>query len=68
VGAFKSLTTNACISGVKSGKFQPFERTIWQRNYWERILRNENEVKSIREYVLSNPWKWETDELFLHQA
>lgn len=36
---------------------------VWQRNYWERIIRDENELHGIREYIRSNPALWETDEL-----
>jgi REP element-mobilizing transposase RayT len=35
---------------------------IWQRNYYEHIIRNENELNSIREYIRYNPLKWDEDE------
>ena len=65
VGAFKSLTTNKYIDGVKSGIFSPFEKRIWQRNYYEHIIRNEKSFKIIREYILNNPQKWENDKFFI---
>ncbi len=34
---------------------------VWQRNYWEHIIRNENELKRICEYIINNPIHWETD-------
>jgi REP element-mobilizing transposase RayT len=34
---------------------------IWQRNYYEHIIRNENELNRIREYIQNNPMKWEFD-------
>lgn len=37
---------------------------LWQRNYWELILRNENELNHIRNYIRHNPQKWETDQLY----
>lgn len=36
--------------------------SIWQRNYYEHIIRSENELNRIREYIIGNPFKWETDE------
>jgi REP element-mobilizing transposase RayT len=36
---------------------------IWQRNYWEHIVRNDIELKNIREYIQTNPAQWELDEL-----
>lgn len=34
---------------------------IWQRNYFERIIRNERELNAIRQYIRDNPLKWELD-------
>jgi REP element-mobilizing transposase RayT len=34
----------------------------WQRNYYEHIIRSENELNEIREYILNNPIKWSEDE------
>lgn len=33
----------------------------WQRNYYERVIRNENELNSFRQYVIDNPVKWNDD-------
>ena len=64
IGAFKSCTTNAYIHGVKSKKFPPFENRMWQRNYYEHIIRNEHSLEKISEYIIYNPQKWEDDFLF----
>jgi hypothetical protein len=34
---------------------------IWQRNYFERIIRSDYELNRIREYIIDNPARWETD-------
>jgi len=34
---------------------------VWQRNYYERIVRNERELAAIRLYILENPRNWEVD-------
>jgi len=34
---------------------------LWQRNYYDHIIRNEYELKRIREYIANNPVKWEFD-------
>ena len=36
---------------------------LWQRNYWEHIVRNESELNRIREYIHNNPAQWELDKL-----
>jgi REP element-mobilizing transposase RayT len=40
----------------------PFNKKLWQRNYYEHIIRNEIEMNEIREYILYNPLNWEIDE------
>lgn len=34
---------------------------VWQRNYYERIIRNNNELNKIRQYIQDNPYKWDED-------
>ena len=34
---------------------------VWQRGYYEHIIRNENELNQVRQYVLDNPVKWDED-------
>jgi len=35
--------------------------TVWQRNYYEHVVRGENELDRIREYIANNPLQWEMD-------
>jgi len=62
VGAFKSLTTNDYIRNVKQNNWKPFHKQLWQRNFYERIIRDENELNNMREYIINNPLKWDEDE------
>ena len=57
VGAFKTVSTKR-INIVRG---TPGEM-LWQRNYYERVIRNDRELNLIREYIEGNPAKWETDE------
>ena len=34
---------------------------VWQRNYYEHIIRNERSLRRIREYIDANPAKWDID-------
>ena len=36
---------------------------VWQRNYWEHIIRNEKSYTRIATYIINNPLTWEKDEL-----
>jgi REP element-mobilizing transposase RayT len=62
VGAFKSITTVLYTRGVKQSGWPPFVGRLWQRNYYEHIIRDERESERIREYILNNPANWATDE------
>ena len=57
------MTTNEYIRGVKTLGWQPFNGKLWQRNYWEHIIRNENAYYRIAEYIINNPKKWDNDKL-----
>jgi uncharacterized protein (TIGR02757 family) len=61
---FKTLTTKQYIDGVRQHGWKPFQGKLWQRNYYEHIIRDEKEMAKIREYIINNPLNWETDENF----
>lgn len=63
---FKTMTTNYYIRGVKEHDWPTFSRRLWQRNYYERVIRDENELNQIRQYILDNPLKWELDPENIH--
>ena len=35
--------------------------SVWQRNYYEHVIRDEEELGQVREYIVTNPAKWEQD-------
>jgi hypothetical protein len=57
------MTTNEYIRGVKQNGWQPFPGKLWQRNYWEHVIRDETELHRIREYIRNNPARWQEDAL-----
>jgi len=61
IGAFKSLVTNEYIRNVKQNNWQRFNRKLWQRNYYEHIIRDEKSYLIIAEYIQTNPLKWQND-------
>jgi len=56
------MTTNDYIQGVKNHQWHPFPGKLWQRNYYEHIIRNEDDLEAIREYIINNPIRWADDE------
>ena len=56
---FKTMTTNEYIRGVKQNHFPEFSGRLWQRNYYEHIIRNDEKLNRIREHIIYNHEKWE---------
>lgn len=56
VGSFKSAVTRQ-INLVRGTP----RKEVWQRNYYEHIIRNPDELNRIREYIINNPLKWHLD-------
>jgi REP element-mobilizing transposase RayT len=61
VGWFKTMTTNEYIRGVRERGWPPFPGKVWQRNYYEHIVRNRQALERIRTYVETNPERWAWD-------
>jgi putative transposase len=53
---FKSATTKQ-INQIR----QTTGMELWQHNYYEHIIRNENELNQVREYIINNPLQWQFD-------
>ena len=58
IGRYKSWTTKLYSDGVKQGRWPPFSGRLWQRNYYDRIIRSETELRRIREYIDMTPQSW----------
>ena len=61
VGAFKSLTTAEYMRGVRARGWKPFRGRLWQRNYYEHIVRDDKSLGRIEQYILDNPVNWSLD-------
>ena len=60
---FKTGTTYDYIIGVKHRDWPPFDGKLWQRNYWEHIVRTEADYERISLYIEGNPSSWSDDRL-----
>jgi len=58
---FKTMTTNDYIRGVRNMGWMPFPGRLWQRNYYERIIRDEDELNEKQQYIIDNPRRWSED-------
>jgi REP element-mobilizing transposase RayT len=58
---FKAATTNAYIRSVRRSGWPPFNRRLWQRNYFEHVVRDGDERARIAAYIADNPSRWRRD-------
>ena len=61
---FKTMTTNEYIRGVKNVGWPRFNKKLWQRNYYEHIIRDKKSYHQISEYIKTNPLKWQDDKYY----
>lgn len=57
VAGFKSAATKR-INTLRDNPGCP----VWQRNYYDRVIRSEKDLANIRQYIVDNPAKWDLDE------
>jgi REP element-mobilizing transposase RayT len=60
IGAFKSIVATDWLNWIKSNAPDRSAR-IWQRNYYERVIKEEEELCRARQYIRDNPTKWADD-------
>jgi REP element-mobilizing transposase RayT len=53
---------------VKAHNWPRFEKRLWQRNYYEHVIRSEKDYEAIVDYILSNPNNWDKDQEYLSKA
>ena len=55
VRGWKVLTTNRYAAGVREHGWPRFQRRLWQRDFFDRVIRSESELIHLREYMRQNP-------------
>lgn len=68
-----SKTIGSIIRGFKIGVTKWFRQkspdfVVWQRNYYERVIRGEKELFEMRQYIINNPANWEMDENYFRRG
>ncbi len=58
VGNYKMLVTKRVKAMLQASRT---DMRVWQRGYWERIIRNERELNATRKYIRNNPLRWQED-------
>ncbi len=62
VQRFKSVTTAKYRQDAVQREPKAYVGPLWQRNYYEHVIRNDIELTRIRRYVAENPGRWTEDE------
>ncbi|MDQ1327561.1 MAG: REP-associated tyrosine transposase [Candidatus Poribacteria bacterium] len=55
IRGFKSATTK------QINEFRTPQMSVWQSNYYEHVIRNDDDLNDVREYIINNPLKWDLD-------
>lgn len=63
VGAYKSLVANGCLEIYKSKN--EMMGKLWQRNYYENVIRDKQAYLNISNYIINNPAKWKGDKFYM---
>jgi putative transposase len=58
---FKTMTTNEYVHGVKELGWTSFKGHLWQRSFYDHIIRSDEALNRIREYIQNNPQRWDLD-------
>ncbi len=64
VQSFKRHSTIEYIKLVKGGVLPAFQKQIWQRSFYDHVVRNEQDYLEIWKYIDENPLKWQEDEMY----
>lgn len=55
---FKSWTTRIYAIGVREHGWEPFDQRLWQRGYFDRVVRDDASLDAYRRYIRENPTRW----------
>ena len=61
IGSFKSKCVMEYLNHIETNNINATAK-MWQRNYYEHVIRNEDEMNKTKEYIQLNPYRWEEDE------
>lgn len=64
VQSFKRYSTIEYTKMVKEGILPPFNKQIWQRSFYDHVIRNQHDYENIVKYIYENPMRWKYDQLY----
>lgn len=67
VGWYKAMTTNEYVRMVRQGVLPPFREKLWQRSFYDHIIRNYDDYLRVWNYIDTNPARWAEDKYYTAQ-
>lgn len=64
VGAYKSCVLTECLKVAKTQVPEIYLGKIWQRGFWDHVIRDVNSMDCISQYIIHNPKNWKDDRFF----
>ena len=61
---FKRYSTVEYTKLVKQGLAMPYDKQVWQRSFYDHVIRGQSDYDDIYRYIENNPAQWEQDELY----
>ncbi|MSQ10569.1 MAG: hypothetical protein EXR52_06125 [Dehalococcoidia bacterium] len=55
------MTTNEYFRGVREAGWRAVRGRLWQRNYYEHVIRGDTDLEHVRDYIVGNPSAWADD-------
>ncbi len=65
VQSFKRYSTVEYIKMVKAGRLPTFDKQIWQRSFYDHVIRNREDYEETLRYIRDNPARWYYDKLYV---
>jgi REP element-mobilizing transposase RayT len=65
IGAYKSLVAVECLKIFNTNNINQMMGKLWQRNYYEHIIRDEQSFNTISNYIKNNPQNWQNDKFHI---
>ncbi|WP_336767781.1 hypothetical protein [Pantoea endophytica] len=59
-----TVSLSTIIALYKAGMSRMWQQSLWQRNFYERVIRDERELFFARQYIEQNPLRWTLDRYY----
>ena len=62
IQVFKSIGTTEYIRGVRQQGWKSFDQSLWLRSFHDHVIRNDQDLLRVQEYIMNNPLQWAIDD------